>query len=370
MIKLFVDGHVFDGEYQGSLTYLKELYHHVLIQNSGISLTFGVEDENKINVYFNEFCNVKYVKYKSKSKFRRYLFEIPKIIDDLNCNYAHFQYHIPLKKNKNCKYIATIHDILFVDFPKDWSFNFRFSWNLLYYINSKRYDYILTVSEYSKKKIANRFGINKNKIILTPNAVSSDFYNFNFSKNKSKKFIQENYGLKKYILYVSRIESRKNQVKLLNIFKKNKLINQNYDLVFIGNNTFGNDYFKNELQGLDSNLKKSVKWLYNVNSLSLLHFYNGAEVFVFPSRAEGFGIPPLEAATLLTPVLCSSKTAMADFSFFEPFMFDPDDLIEFEVSLLKILESKKNIDLVSIKNQILNQYSWHHSANKLLEIIT
>ena len=236
---------------------MKELYRHFLIQNSDISLTFGVENENRINENFKDYPNVKHVKYKSKSKFRRYLLEIPRIIDDMNCNYAHFQYHIPIKKNRNCKYIATIHDILFVDFPKDWSFSFRFTWNLLYFINRKRYDYILTVSEYSRKKIADRFGISENKIIITPNAVSNEFYDFKFSKIKSKKFIHKNYGVKKYILYVSRIESRKNQINLLNIYKKNKSINQNYDLVFVGSDTFGNDYFKNEVRDLDFNLESS-----------------------------------------------------------------------------------------------------------------
>ena len=100
IIKIFVDGHVFDGEFQGSLTYLKQLYRHVLMQNSRISLIFGVEDETKIHEYFGEFSNVKYFKYKSKSKFRRYIIEIPRIIDSINCNYAHFQYHIPLIKIK------------------------------------------------------------------------------------------------------------------------------------------------------------------------------------------------------------------------------------------------------------------------------
>ena len=162
----------------------------------------------------------------------------------------------------------------------------------------------------------------------------------------------------------------KNQIRLLNIFKKNKSINQNYDLVFIGSNTFGDNFFIDELNSLSLDLKNSVKWFSNVDFQFLLHFYNGAEVFVFPSKAEGFGIPPLEAATLLTPVLCSRKTAMSDFSFFEPFMFDPDSLIDFETSLLKILENKESIDLVSIKNKILKKYSWRESANELISLVT
>jgi glycosyltransferase involved in cell wall biosynthesis len=57
----------------------------------------------------------------------------------------------------------------------------------------------------------------------------------------------------------------------------------------------------------------------------LLLFYRAALLFVYPSKAEGFGIPPLEAAASPTPVVCSNGSAMQEFDFFGPGHIDPED---------------------------------------------
>jgi glycosyltransferase involved in cell wall biosynthesis len=101
----------------------------------------------------------------------------------------------------------------------------------------------------------------------------------------------------------------------------------------------------------------------------LREFLNGAELFVYPSLAEGFGIPPLEAGVLKTPVLCSSKTAMGDFQFFGDDLFDPEDTIEFQAKLKKKLEYKTNEGKLDyICDTIQSVYSWGESANKINKI--
>ena len=66
---------------------------------------------------------------------------------------------------------------------------------------------------------------------------------------------------------------------------------------------------------------------------SAFTFFKWSEFFIYPSKAEGFGIPPLEAAALATPVLCSQKTAMQDYDFFSPYLFDPENYNEFTLLL-------------------------------------
>ena len=364
--KIFVDGHVFDGEFQGSLTYIKNIYHEILSSDFKGEIIFGARNLNKVKLYFSGFKNVSYIKYNSKSGFKRIFFEIPKIINELGCTHAHFQYFIPLIKNNNCKYIATIHDILFIDFPDGWNFRWRLKRDILHFINSRFYDSVLTVSNYSKEKISSRYQIEKNKIIVTPNAVSSEFTKFKFVKSYSKNYIKKKYNINKFILSVSRIEARKNQVLLLEIFHKCKLWEQGYMLVFIGSDTFKNSAFSKKIFSIENHLKKYVRWLSEVNLNELLHFYNGAEIFVYPSGAEGFGIPPLEAASLECPVLCSNTTAMADFNFFQPYFFNPRDKNKFEKLLKSILSNKSEIDTKKIKSLIMKEYSWKLSAEEFL----
>ena len=364
--KIFVDAHVFDGEYQGTLTYIKEMYLEFLKMNSSATICFGANKVENVKKHFSKFKNVEFITYKSKTSLKRIFFEIPKIIDDLECTHAHFQYTIPFRTNKKCKYLVTIHDILFNDFPKEFSFLYRLKRNFLFNLSAKRCDYLLTVSNYSKQKISEEYRIQKNKIIITPNAVSNHYFQHSSSKEESRKEIAQNYNVKKYVLYVSRIEPRKNQTLLLKAFVDKKLWEQGFTLVFIGSNTL-NVGLQEIIGNLDAEQKKAIHWVEQVNTKDLHHFINGAEFFVYPSKAEGFGIPPLEAGALLTPVLCSKATAMSDFYFFKPYFFDPDNYEEFVEMFMKLVENYKSINLESIQSKIRSKYSWTETAKILRE---
>jgi glycosyltransferase involved in cell wall biosynthesis len=368
MFKIFVDAHVFDGEFQGTLTYVKELYLKVLALNPGVTIYFGANNVENVKKHFKAFDNVEYISYSSKSSFKRIFIEIPKIIDSIECTHAHFQYTIPLRKNVNCKYIVTIHDVLFNDFPKEFSLLYRLKRNTLFYLSAKRCDYLLTVSIYSKQKISKQYKIKENKIIVTPNAVSEDFFQFNISKEKSKEYIAENYKVQKYILYVSRIEPRKNQTLLLKAFLNEELYKKGFNLVFIGSNTL-NSGLKESLNNVKKDARESVHWIETIDDNCLKHFLNAADFFIYPSKAEGFGIPPLEAAVLCTPVLCSNATAMVDFDFFRPYLFNPESYDEFVNLISKLLENYKDINLKGIQTIIKKKYSWEESARLLLETI-
>ena len=98
-----------------------------------------------------------------------------------NIDYAHFQYVIP--PIKKCKYIVTIHDVLFLDFPQYFPFLYRLKNNLLFKYSAKKSDIVLTVSQYSKERIEMHFNINDVKII--PNAVDLTYFETIQEKCKS-----------------------------------------------------------------------------------------------------------------------------------------------------------------------------------------
>src|SRR5690606_13334857 len=110
--------------------------------------------------------------------------------------------------------------------------------------------------------------------------------------------------------------------------------------------------------------------LQEIEDDDLIEFYQAARVFVYPSKAEGFGIPPLEAAALRVPTLCSSSTAMSDFKFLEPYTFDPNNLNDLMQKLDKILlYPPDNYSLSKIANFVKENYSWDVAAEKLKKII-
>jgi glycosyltransferase involved in cell wall biosynthesis len=92
---------------------------------------------------------------------------------------------------------------------------------------------------------------------------------------------------------------------------------------------------------------------------------------VYLSKAEGFGLPPLEAAALKVPVICSNTTAMSDYSFFENNHIDPEDTNALKERMSQIISSSPaEPKLEAISEKLKKEYSWEASAEKLYGLIT
>jgi glycosyltransferase involved in cell wall biosynthesis len=258
-----------------------------------------------------------------------------------------------------------MHDVLFSDFKDEFSFLYRLKRNFLFWLSANRCDILLTVSNYSREQISSRYKIPYDRIIVTPNGVSKDILEYESSKADSKKRVKNVYYLDKYVLYVSRVEPRKNQDLVLKWFDKSQLSSQGYKLVFVGKETIHTSFRR--IVGSS----KNVYWFEQVPYKDLLDLYNAASLFIYPAKAEGFGIPPLEAAAMETPVICSNATAMADFDFFAPYMFDPNSGIEKLDSLvISCLSNISQSRVSSIKSQIANRYGWDRSVSILSSILS
>jgi glycosyltransferase involved in cell wall biosynthesis len=140
--------------------------------------------------------------------------------------------------------------------------------------------------------------------------------------------------------------------------------------VLLGNKTLKSTAFENALEELSADLRRYIFLSSEVNNNDLLQFYRGAELFVYPSKAEGFGIPPLEAAALGTPVICSNTSAMSDFTFFGENHIDPNDYKTFLNRISKVLNEEKNQhQLHQISTLVRDKYNWQLSAESLYRLI-
>lgn len=367
--RIFVDAHVFDGEFQGSRTFIKENYL-IIAKNSDIELFFGAYNLDNLKEEFQLIKNqenVHFIPFSSKNKFKRLLIDIPRFIKKYKIDYAHFQYVIP--PIIACKYIVTIHDVLFLDFPKEFSLTYRLSKKFLFKHAAKKSHIITTVSEYSKQAIAKHFNINQDIITITPNGVSSRYFS-KIEKEKSKLFISKKYHIQSFLLYISRFEPRKNQYNALKAFLDLKLYEKGYHLVLLGHKSSKVHDFDALLQEQNQEIRQKIFISSEVDDNDLIHFYNAASLFLYPSKAEGFGIPPLEAGAMKTPVICSNATAMQDFRFFEQNHINTDDYILFKKTIEENLNNKrKDSDLNIISNTIKEKYSWEKSAQRLIDTI-
>jgi len=175
--------------------------------------------------------------------------------------------------------IVSIHDVAFKLYKDTFSKSFSSVYNFVVPRVAKRCLHIITVSHSAKHELVKEFDLPESKIQVVYNGISSVF-------RKNKKVIFKK-PAKPYILTVSSHHPRKNYKRLIQAFEHLKV--KDVDLYVIGNfiNHFAHkkDYQENS----------NVKFLTNVSDEELLGYYQNAELFVFPSLYEGFGIPVIEA---------------------------------------------------------------------------
>ncbi len=367
-IKLFVDAHCFDTEYQGMQTFVCGLYREILHQDT-MDIYFGTDNADNILKAFPGLPPARVLMYKKrKPSVLRYLFDIPGILKNNGFHYAHFQYMSP-QPVRHCKYIVTMHDVLFNDFRSSFSWQYRISRNLLFNRSMQQAAIKTTVSDYSGKRISRHFNIAEEQLAIIPNGISSMF-GAGFSRSDAREIIFKKYGLDNFILFVSRIEPRKNHLLLLEKYLELELYKQNISLVFIGQQSIPVAALQKRISQLTAGQQLFFRWFEQVDQQDLEAFYRSCRLFVYPSKAEGFGIPPLEAAVCKVPVLCSNTTAMQDYGFFKPFTFDPENEVEFGNQLKAILESPVSASrLESIAEEVLEKYSWKNSAAAFCKLL-
>ena len=365
-IRLFVDAHCFDQEYQGSRTFVKEIYK-LLAQKKDLLIHMAAYDPEKLKEHFPDKENIVFLKYKNKSGFLRLAYDIPRLIKKHQVDFAHFQYITPLVKN--CKQVVTIHDVIFSDYPNEFSYPYRLLKRLLYKRSACKADILTTVSAFSSGSIQKHL-TNKSKVHIIRNGVSEHFFE-PFDKGQCKILIKEKYGFDKFILYVSRIEPRKNHLALLNAYLHLELYKKGYHLACIGHETTEVPGLKKTIQSLPLSIRQFLFFNHSICDADLRSFYRAADVFIYPSKAEGFGIPPLEAGASRVPVICSNTSAMKEFSFFGSQHIDPCDEEVMQTKLAELIDAGNDQEkLEEIAQTIKEEYSWERSAEKLYHLLT
>ena len=171
--------------------------------------------------------------------------------------------------------------------------------------------------------------------------------------------------MEKFILSVGRIEPRKNFLTLLEAFINLKLY-EGYKLVIVGARDLSYKPFDDYYNCLSELQRESVLML-SVPFSHLVELYRHCSLFVFPSFAEGFGIPPLEAVEYGCPLLCSNATAMGEFPLDKSIMFDPHNQKELERKIMN--ELSVPTDTTEMRKRIKSKYDWQNIANHFYQIV-
>jgi glycosyltransferase involved in cell wall biosynthesis len=280
-------------------------------------------------------------------------------------------FHVPqngigLSENITCKTMITIHDLIPYIMPETVGRGYLMEFLKAVPPLIESCDGILTVSDWSKKDILKFFPVDENKIFVTP--LAADIKYKVLDKEKCRYMADKNLNIKKpYILYIGGFSPRKNVRSLIMAFSKIcKDINQEYKLVIVGS-------LKDEgnaLKQLTERLRIDSKVIFTgfVEEEVLPYLYNGAEVFVYPSFYEGFGLPPLEAMSCGTPVITSNVSSIPEVVQDAGILIDPYDTSNLINALGNLITNDSLKNELSLKGLLkASEFSWKKTAALTLD---
>lgn len=263
--------------------------------------------------------------------------------------------------------VPVFHDAFFWEYPEHYHKFWRKIFHTLGVSAAKKSAYVIAPTEYAKERIAHYSGLAESKIIAIPEAPKTLISNQLLSTGVL------NLKTKKYFLHIGTFEKRKNLcylVEALHLLREQGY--NDYSLVLCGqispkNPTNGSQELFEVVNKY--NLHDYVIMPGYVKDDDLSWYYRNAELYLFPSVNEGFGLPILEAFQNNLPVLVANNTCLPEVGgdaviTFDP--YNPEDLVKNIVHLLDNRELRAKF-IESGRNRLVD-FSWEKTANELLEV--
>ncbi|WP_265427694.1 glycosyltransferase family 4 protein [Chryseobacterium sp. YIM B08800] len=240
---------------------------------------------------------------------------------------------LPLKWNqKPIKKIVTIHDLIFVRYPQYYSFFDRkiHLWKFKKAANTA--DKIIAISEQTKRDIIQYLKVPESKIEVIYQGCHKAF-----KEQQSEEFIQktkEKFNLpKRFILNVGTIEERKNLFNIVKAIKDTEI-----PLVVVGRKT---KYYQKIASFIQKNkLEKQVYFLEGVSMDELAVIYKSADIFVYPSFFEGFGIPVIEALFSKTVTITSNTSCLPEAGGPDSVYINPENHLDIQSKIKFLWDSE------------------------------
>ncbi len=362
-MRIGVDCHVLAGKYQGSRTYLTQIYSAILDQKQNHEFCFFGHWDGA-TPFGREYPHID---FHSTSRWRRMTYQTAPLIREHDIDCYHCTYIAPLKLA--CDRIVTIHDILFETHPQFFTKAERMRNRLLVRITASSATQIHAGSEYTREQLTERYGIPKERMHIVPSGVSMKEFNPD-GKAESKAIIQKKFDVTDYLLTVGRLEPRKNHLGLLQAYKEALAIRPDLpQLVIVGQRDFGFEALLTMLNQKPFNTH--VRLIEAADQGMLSHLYRAASLFVYPSYAEGFGIPPLEAMASGVPVITSNSTALKETTTGATIQIDPKNSEELTAAILKVLgDSALQASLIDCGIQRIQEWTWKQSAERYIKALS
>lgn len=232
-----------------------------------------------------------------------------------------------------------------------------------------RSDKIVTISKNSQKEIVDFYKVKKSDVpIVYPGIDQSEFYR---RPTQEVEKVKARYGVHgKYILFVGNIEPRKNLKNLLLAYEKlPEKLRKEYSLLLVGARGWLDDEIFDIIERLrvDGNhIQQPIDYVEDDDRPAI---YSGASLFAYPSKYEGFGIPPVEAMACGVPVVSSDNSSLPEAVGDAAIQVSADSVQSIANAIEKVLGNKTlQQEMIEKGYKQADKYSWQKEAQKLLDI--
>ncbi len=282
------------------------------------------------------------------------------------------------------KFVMTLHDLILTHFPtvrattksraiyrlKNFAYRFVLSTAI------RRSVKIIAVSEFTKRDIINKFKVAAGKTVVTYEGVA------NLARGRDSLFVakldpqemREHYHLgKNFLLYVGNAYPHKNLETLLRVFNRLYAWRSDLKLILVGKE----DYFYQRIHEYARSLNLWQKENANspvvfpgyVPDAQLEIMYQEAQIYIFPSLYEGFGLPPLEAMAKGCPVVSSDRASLPEVLGSAAVYFNPEDEADMFAKIKHTLENDSlKQELKEKGREQSRHYNWWECANSTFKI--
>lgn len=280
-------------------------------------------------------------------------------------------------------FVVTIHDLILTRFPSRRASMLpaafywfkQMAYRLVIRIAVLRARAIITVSNFTRQDIIDKFGADPKKLIVTYEGVADLVKQYAGPAGvMSPEQVLTNYHINRpFLLYVGNAYPHKNLDRLMVVFSELHRRRPELSLVMVGKN----DYFYQRVRAKAESLQLWQDGVENtpvvlpgyIPDVHLASLYQQALLYVFPSLYEGFGLPPLEAMAHGCPVVSSNQASLPEIigdaaEYFNP--YDEQDMIAKIESLID--DSKRRQSLVAQGLNHVKKFSWSACAEKTLAI--